>query len=228
MLTPLAPPPPPEGDSGGGGSGARVPSAGGSEPQPPHRSITEFTSFETLAFGDGTSSGGGGKRGRDGEEASGGGGGDGASGSGGGGGEAAAAFRHLLVQRDAAGREFVVVHAVCLDCLEERIGGDEGGDGEGSGAGGEGGGSGEDGGSGEGGGWRPLSWAASQAFLEALLTPAARPPHLQVISWSAGDVVLWDNLRTQHSVTPTDAYAVAGRRRLMTRTAVPPGSRVLE
>ena len=39
-----------------------------------------------------------------------------------------------------------------------------------------------------------------------------------------GDVVLFDNLQTQHSVTPTDAYAVAGRRRLMTRTASPAGS----
>ena len=43
-----------------------------------------------------------------------------------------------------------------------------------------------------------------------------------------GDVVLWANLETQHSVTPTDAYAVGGMRRLMTRTAMQPRGVVME
>jgi alpha-ketoglutarate-dependent taurine dioxygenase len=31
------------------------------------------------------------------------------------------------------------------------------------------------------------------------------------VAWRAGDVVLFDNLSTQHSVTPTDAYTRAGQ-----------------
>jgi len=79
-----------------------------------------------------------------------------------------------------------------------------------------------------------LSWADSQAFLETLLAPAARPPHLLAVDWRAGDLVLFDNLATMHSVTPTHdcgdspGYAsVEGERRLMTRTAMQPGIRML-
>jgi len=138
-----------------------------------HRSITKFESFETLAFGQG----GGVEADTD----------------------TAPFFHHRLVQCDTRGREYVVVHTVCLDHLEE-LTGDK---------------------------WMPLSWAASQEFVERLLAPAASPPYLQLIDWQAGDVVLWDNLQTQHSVTPTDAYVVKGQRRLMTRTAMMPAMAVL-
>ena len=136
-----------------------------------HRSITEFESFERIAFG---------------ERAS--------------GGAAPEPFRHMLVQRDTLGREYVVVHTVCLDHLEEW---------------------GRD-------GWVALPWEASQELLEALLAPAASPPHLLSIDWRPGDLVVFDNLQTQHSVTPTDAYTKKGMRRLMTRTAMPAAAQVLE
>ena len=71
-------------------------------------------------------------------------------------------------------------------------------------------------------------------FLEALLAPAARPPNVAVVGWRAGDVLLFDNLATQHSVTPShrcgdDAgyAAIPGERRLMTRTAMQPTVPVL-
>ena len=137
-----------------------------------HRSITEFAPLEALAFGE--EEGGASRHGR------------------------RPVYRHLLVQSDGdAAREYVVVHAVCLDRLEERVG--------------------------DASEWTALEWADSQAFLEQLLAPAARPPHLLHVDWAPGDVVLFDNLQTQHSVTPTDAYATTkGARRLMTRTAMQP------
>ena len=195
-VTPLYPPPPPEEFPTGAVAGA-----------PTHRSITEFTSFEELAFGSGerrdersrtaTASGVGAQHGAQH-------GGDGF-------------FRHALVQHDTCAREFCVVHCVCLDHLEELLTDDET----------------------MSDGRRvehrvPLSWADSQAFLEALLAPAARPPHLLVLAWQPGDVVLFDNLSTMHSVTPTHAYggvkgyaAVECERRLMTRTAMQPGVQML-
>lgn len=175
LLTPLRPP--------SAADGAEVPRKPAAQRQPAHRSITEFESFEGLAFGEEGSDDA--TRGDD-------------------------TYRHPLVQRDARGREYVVVHAVCLDHLEERADGelaDATGDGEGC--------------------WRPLPWADSQALLEELLAPAARPPHLLLVDWRAGDVVLFDNLQTQHSVTPTAAYSVKGARRLMTRTAMQPAVDVL-
>ena len=54
-----------------------------------HRSVTEFESFEALSFGDPGST------------------------------DADAAFCHRLVQLDSLGREFAVVHSVCVDRLEE-------------------------------------------------------------------------------------------------------------
>ena len=157
------------------------PSVGNGGETSSYRSITEFESFETLAFG---------AEGGD----------DGAS----------EVYFQPLVQRDEREREFVVVHAVCLDHLEEWDGIELE--------------------------WQPLSWEESQAFIEALLAPAARPPHLRLIEWLPGDVLFFDNLQMQHSVTPTDAYAGGGSfaRRLMTRTAYQPkvmqvymGSKVL-
>lgn len=140
----------------------------------------------------------------------------GAGGSGGGGG--GGAYRHRLVQTDSLGREFVVVHAVCLDHLEENVEALQPGF-----EGGGGGGGGDD----DEGAWMPLSWAESQLIIEELLAPAAAPRHRLRVDWRAGDVVLWDNLATQHSVTPTDAYSRPGLRRLMTRTAMQPGPAVL-
>jgi len=219
-ITPLYPPPPPEELPTGAVAGA-----------PKHRSITEFTPFEftpfeELAFGSAerhderssTATASGEHGAHRGAQP----GGDGF-------------FRHALVQRDTNAREFCVVHCVCLDHLEEQevvdetvtadetatvdetVTVDET----------------------RSGGRRverrvPLSWADSQAFLEALLAPAARPPHLVVLAWQPGDVVLFDNLSTMHSVTPTHAYggakgyaAVEGERRLMTRTAMQPGVQML-
>eukprot|EP00746_Dinoflagellata_sp_MGD_P150604 gnl/MRDRNA2_/MRDRNA2_82437_c0_seq2.p1 gnl/MRDRNA2_/MRDRNA2_82437_c0~~gnl/MRDRNA2_/MRDRNA2_82437_c0_seq2.p1 ORF type:complete len:268 (+),score=36.04 gnl/MRDRNA2_/MRDRNA2_82437_c0_seq2:50-805(+) len=105
-------------------------------------------------------------------------------------------FSHDLIQRDSVG-DFVFVHAICLDHLEE----------QGRGA---------------------LSWEESMAFIEQLLAPAARPPHLLAFEWKPGDVVVWDNRCTQHSSTPThrngaDAgYIILGERRRMTRTFMQP------
>lgn len=139
-----------------------------------HRSITEFESLEGLAFGDAGPPHAGGAA---------------ALYEGG-------AFRHSLVQTDEVG-EYVMVHAVCLDCLEE----------EGVGA---------------------LAREASLAFIEELLAPAARPPHVLAVPWEPGDVLIFDNRCLQHSVTPTSrngedpGYAALGERRLMTRTAMQP------
>ena len=115
----------------------------------------------------------------------------------GGGGGSGALFHHALVQTDEAGREYVMVHAVCLDHLHE----------SGHGA---------------------LTWGESMAFVEALLAPAAKPPNMLAVAWEPGDVAVWDNRSTQHSVTPThrngadDGYAALKQRRLMTRTAMQP------
>lgn len=140
------------------------------EGQGKHRSITEFESFETLAFG------------KNGDSRS------------------QEPFCHLLVQQDSLGREYVVVHSVCLDHMEElrdHV-------------------------------WHALSWASSQAFLEMLLAPATTAERILLVDWRPGDVVLFDNLLTQHSVTPTDAYSGDVRqRRRMTRTAMQPTGSVL-
>ena len=54
------------------------------------------------------------------------------------------------------------------------------------------------------------------------------------LEWQPGDLVLFDNLGTMHSVTPTHGsdgmpgYAsVPGERRLMTRTAMQPSTGML-
>jgi hypothetical protein len=58
-----------------------------------------------------------------------------------------------------------------------------------------------------------LSWEESQSFVETLLAPACRPPQILALQWQAGDMAVFDNLRLQHSVTPSicngndDAYA---------------------
>ena len=122
------------------------------------------------------------------------------------GGQAAAAdgvYVHRLVQPgdDPAdgGSDYVVVHTLCLDHLEER---------------------------GEDGGWRALSWRASMDFLETLL----RPPSAAVCMvdyTAAGDLVLFDNLRTMHSVSPRQAYERPRARRVMTRTSLQPKTPLL-
>ena len=111
-----------------------------------------------------------------------------------------APYVHRLVQHDPMGEDFVVVHSLCLDHLEETcpISGE----------------------------WRPLSWRESQAFLEALLRPASQK--LLAVDWRPGDLCLWDNLRTLHSVTPRDAYELVPKaRRVMTRTSMRPAENVL-
>lgn len=75
-----------------------------------------------------------------------------------------------------------------------------------------------------------LSWKDSMDFVEALLGPAARPPHLLALAWQPGDVAIWDNRCLQHSVPPSHrngtggdlGYVTLGERRLMTRTAMQP------
>lgn len=73
-----------------------------------------------------------------------------------------------------------------------------------------------------------LSWQDSVAFVEALLGRGAKPPHLLPLEWRRGDLVIWDNRTTQHSVTPSHGhggvvgYAAKGLTRLMTRTAMQP------
>eukprot|EP00037_Helgoeca_nana_P022242 m.226496 g.226496 ORF g.226496 m.226496 type:complete len:495 (-) comp25932_c0_seq1:700-2184(-) len=73
-----------------------------------------------------------------------------------------------------------------------------------------------------------LAWRESAAFVDALLGPTAKPPYLLALEWAPGDLAIWDNRTTQHSVTPshgcgdTTGYAVLGGRRLMTRTAMQP------
>ena len=112
------------------------PSVGNGGETSSYRSITEFESFETLAFG---------AEGGD----------DGAS----------EVYFQPLVQRDEREREFVVVHAVCLDHLEEWDGIEQ---------------------------WQPLSWEESQAFDTS--GARGRPPHLRLIEWLPGDVLFFDNL----------------------------------
>ena len=74
----------------------------------------------------------------------------------------------------------------------------------------------------------PLPWTESVAFVEELLGPMARPPHVLAVGWRVGDVAIWDNRTTQHSVTPTHrngvdlGYAALAQTRLMTRTAMQP------
>ena len=104
-------------------------------------------------------------------------------------------FRHSLVQRDDDGRESIVITWTCLDCLEEL---DERGE------------------------WQALEYEDARLFIERLLSPAAKPPHILVVDWKPGDLVLWNNLSIQHSVTPTDVYAFAPNRRLIVRTAFEP------
>ena len=107
-------------------------------------------------------------------------------------------FTHRLVQTDDDA-EYVVVHSVCLDHLEE-----EAGDGVHS-----------------------LSWTQSMEFIETLLGPAAAQNVVEV-DWKPGDMVVFDNMRLMHSVTPTGAYDnTRGQRRLMTRTAMQPITKTL-
>lgn len=110
-------------------------------------------------------------------------------------------FKHMLVQPGGGrGRDdFVLVHCVCLDHLEEQQDDDET--------------------------WTELSWKESQEFLEKLLTPAAHPSRILKLKWQRGDICIFDNLRVQHSVTPTDIHI--GKRRLVTRTAMQPQVQVL-
>ena len=111
-----------------------------------------------------------------------------------------APYVHRLVQPDPTGEDFVVVHSLCLDHLEEvcPISGE----------------------------WTPLSWQESNAFLEALLRPASQK--LLAVDWRPGDLCLWDNMRTLHSVTPRDAYELVPKaRRVMTRTSMRPAENVL-
>ena len=109
-------------------------------------------------------------------------------------------FKHMLVQPgDSPGLNFVLVHCVCLDHLEEQ----------------------QD----DGETWKDLPWKESQDFLEKLLTPAAQPSRILKLEWQRGDMCIFDNLRVQHSVTPTDIHI--GMRRLVTRTAMQPQTQVL-
>ena len=71
-----------------------------------------------------------------------------------------------------------------------------------------------------------LSWAESMEFLEGLLAPACRPPHVLALDWRPGDYAIWDNRTVIHLVTATrfnketgePGYAALEERRLMTRT----------
>ena len=56
-----------------------------------------------------------------------------------------------------------------------------------------------------------------------------RPENVLALGWEDGDVALFDNRCTQHSVTPTHragggepGYAALGEERLMTRCAMQP------
>ena len=109
-------------------------------------------------------------------------------------------MRHMLVEKDLDGVEFIIVHSVALHCFEELQ---------------------EDGET-----WRPMAFEDSVAFIETLLAPVAVKP--LVIDWRRGDLLFFDNLRCQHSVTPTDAFTVPGKRRLMIRTSMQPSVNVLD
>ena len=109
-------------------------------------------------------------------------------------------YKHLLVQKDESGRDFIVVHTVCLDHIEERL---------------------------ESGEWVSLSWSKSQEFIELLLRPLSEPPNLTIIDWRPGDLLIFDNLMLQHSVSPANAYHGLSRR-VMTRTAMNCSSTLLQ
>ena len=94
-----------------------------------------------------------------------------------------------------------MVHALCLERLEERL---------------------------SDGTTAAVPWEEAMDLIEALLAPAARPPHVLALGWRRGDVALFDNRCVQHSVTPTHSngadpcYAALGETRLLTRTAMHP------
>lgn len=94
----------------------------------------------------------------------------------------------MLIQKDhITNTEFVIVHSVCLEYIEVY---DE-----------------------TENEWTAMTWEASRDFVEELLAPAARPPFLRAIDWRPGDLLLFNNLKLQHSVTPTDVYAMPGQQR---------------
>lgn len=70
----------------------------------------------------------------------------------------------------------------------------------------------------------PLPWAEAMEFLEQLLAPGARPPHVYAHQWSDRQAVLWDNRTVHHSVTPyghngaDPGYAALRERRLCCHT----------
>lgn len=110
-------------------------------------------------------------------------------------------YKHLLVQKDESGRDFIVVHTVCLDHIEERL---------------------------ESGEWVSLSWSKSQEFIELLLRPLSEPPNLTIIDWRPGDLLIFDNLMLQHSVSPSNTYHHGLSRRVMARTAMNCSSTLLQ
>ena len=104
----------------------------------------------------------------------------------------------MLVSRDLDGVDFVIVHSVALHRFEEER---------------------------MGGAWELLSWEDSVAFIEEILAPVAADP--LIVDWRRGDLLFFDNLRCQHTVTATDAFTVPGQRRLMVRTSMQPSVNVL-
>ena len=134
-------------------------------------------------------------------------------------------FRHRLVQRHEDGSEYVVITWTCLDEIEEDEEDEDDEEGRSHCAS-------------EGNGSAPrcchrrrrtLAYDDARSFIERLLGAAAKPPHMQVVDWSVGQYVIFDNLSIQHSVSPTDVYAHAAstQRRIMTQSAMQPGVRLL-
>ena len=90
-------------------------------------------------------------------------------------------MRHALVQKDPdTCEESVVVTWTCLSYIEEAE---------------------------EDGTVRRLEYEEGRQFIENLLGPAARPPHLTAVDYSSGDVCFFDNIQVSHAVSPTNAYA---------------------
>lgn len=67
------------------------------------------------------------------------------------------------------------------------------------------------------------SWEKSQATIAEMIAPACRPPHIYCHCWRPGDLVVWDNFCSLHTITPYEGkagYKTAGGTRLMHRLSI--------
>ena len=64
------------------------------------------------------------------------------------------------------------------------------------------------------------SWEESEAIVAEMLAGATQPEHVYCHNWTAGDLVVWDNFTSFHTITPYDDYKEAEEPRLMHRISL--------